>query len=190
MLVASVAAGCGTSDDVGDAAPTSTGPAAASSTTTESLTTAPSPTPTTRATTVTPQPTTTMQPTPAPPVFSNEMVRARGVSKENKGGQSNIRFVAESTDARELEQLAVACVAEFVKQTKAAFCYAYGTQADYDVTEPDWTPEFDESEYGGSRPCWVAYAGQALADTSASVIVAPDTVSYQVSGCPGGVQFN
>ncbi|GAB2935830.1 hypothetical protein GCM10027047_35650 [Rhodococcus aerolatus] len=138
---------------------------------------------------MTPQPTTTTQPTPAPPVFSTGMVRARGVSKENKGGQSNVRFVAESRDAQELEQLALACVAEFVKQTKAAFCYAYGTQADYDVTEPDWTPEFDESEYGGSRPCWVAYAGQALADSSPSVVVPPSPVGYEVSGCPGGVQF-
>lgn len=186
ICVAVVASGCGSSseEEVG-AAPTSTTTAVSSA----PAVTVPSTTTVAPTTTTPPAPTTTVQPAPPPLMFSAGMVQARGVSKENKGGQSNVRFVAGSTNADEIEQLALECVREFAKQTKAAFCYAYGTQADYDVTEADWTPEFDESEYGGSRPCWVAYAGQALADSSPSVGVPPDSVSYQVSECPGGVQF-
>lgn len=69
------------------------------------------------------------------------MVRALGVTKQNKGGQSNVRFVADSQDTGVIERLAIECVEHFTDETKAAFCYAYGTQADYDAKTPEWTPD-------------------------------------------------
>ena len=121
------------------------------------------------------------------------MVRAHGVTKQNKGGQSNIRFVANSTSARSVERMATECVRYFAKQTKAAYCYAYGTQADYDLKAPGWTPEFDESAFGGSRPCWVVQAGLSLNDVDRhdepSITAGPNDMSYVSSGCPGGVTF-
>lgn len=128
-----------------------------------------------------------------PARFTPSMVRAYGVTKQNKGGQSNVRFVANSTSARDIEQMSKECVKHFARQTKAAYCYAYGTQADYEITTPDWTPEFDQSIYGGSRPCWIAQAGQSLNDADRhdgpSVVAAADAVSYASSNCPGGVRF-
>ncbi|MDL9944592.1 hypothetical protein QSJ19_03125 [Gordonia sp. ABSL11-1] len=121
--------------------------------------------------------------------FNPAMVRAQGVTKEAKGGQSNVRFVAGSRDAKQIGQLALDCVRHFTKQTEAAYCYAYGTEADYAVKTPDWTPEFDETIYGGSRPCWVAQGGQSLNDHEPALMVESHKVLYDSSDCPGGVRF-
>ncbi len=121
------------------------------------------------------------------------MVRAQGITKANKGGQSNVRFVAGSRDAAVIEKLALECVDHFAQETKAAYCYAYGTQADYEVKTPDWTPAFDATIYGGSRPCWIVQAGQSLNDADRgddpSIVAGPVESAYTSVPCPGGVQF-
>lgn len=122
--------------------------------------------------------------------FKPSMVRAHGVSKQNKGGQSDVRFVAGSKDPAVIKRLAIECVEHFTQETEAAFCYAYGTQVDYDTKTPDWTPEFDKSAFGGSRPCWVAQAGQALNWDEPEIPVETDRLQYEVvNKCKGGVKF-
>lgn len=116
------------------------------------------------------------------------MVRARGVTKEKKGGQSNVRFVADSQDVKVIERLALECVKHFTRETKAAYCYAYGTQADYDVKTPEWTPDWDDGEYGEYRPCWVTQAGQSLIADKPNAMT-PNSTSYVLANCPGGVRF-
>lgn len=123
------------------------------------------------------------------PEFSVSMVRAEGVTKENKGGQSNVRFVANSQEASTIRKLALECVEHFTQKTKAAYCYAYGSQLDYDVKTPEWTPGWDEGIYGAYRPCWVTQAGQSLNDNEPAIMVEPAEVSYLTSDCPGGVTF-
>lgn len=122
--------------------------------------------------------------------FAPSMVRAHGVSKKNKGGQSDVRFVAGSTDPAVIKRLALECVEHFTQETKAAFCYAYGTQVDYDTKTPDWTPAFDKSGFGGSRPCWVAQAGQALNWDEPEIPVEADRWQYEAGKCKGGVKFD
>lgn len=121
--------------------------------------------------------------------FLPSMVRAKGVTKEAKGGQTNVRFVAESQDATKVEALTHECVRYFVRETRAAYCYGYGTQADYDKKEPNWTPEFDETVFGGSRPCWVVQAGQSLDGDRPETVAGPNPASYQIAQCPGDVKF-
>lgn len=94
--------------------------------------------------------------------FSHEMVRAAGVSKENRGGQSNVRFVADTSDPDELRYLTEQCVDHYLDKADGAFCYGYASQSDYDVRDPDWTPASDEEIWGGMRPCWSTYGGQAV----------------------------
>jgi|GEM_PF-5049766 len=94
--------------------------------------------------------------------FSEEMVRASGVTKQHKGGQSNIRFVAGTSDPDELRQLTDQCVDFYLTKTRAAYCYSYETQADFDQKDPSWTAESDQDIWGGARPCWSSYGGQPL----------------------------
>lgn len=119
------------------------------------------------------------------------MVRAHGVNKENKGGQSNVRFVGNVTDFEALKHLTLDCVKRFTRDTKAAFCYGYGTDVDYAVKSADWTPEADTSAFGGARPCWVVYAGQAIADTEPAIIgtLTADLYNDPSSPCKGGMRF-
>lgn len=122
--------------------------------------------------------------------FYPDMVKARGVSKQNKGGQSNVRFVAGTTNIKEIERLALECVEHFTEQTKAAYCYAYATQSDYDLKDPEWTPEFDASAYGGYRICWTLQAGQSLASDRPGIVATNTSITYDmVTHCPGGVKI-
>lgn len=121
--------------------------------------------------------------------FDKSMVRALGVSKENKGGQSDVRFVAGSDDLATLNKLTEQCVDHYLKETKAAYCYAYGSDKDYELKTFDWTPEFDTSVYGGSRPCWTHYAGQPLSGRDSRSSQVTSGVSYLAADCPGTVAF-
>lgn len=146
--------------------------------------TAASGTPQPAATTAAAAPTTV----PAANVFSESMVQAHGVTKDDKGGQSNVRFVAGTDDPARIQDLQRQCVQHYLQDTKAAYCYGYANDADYALTTVEWTPEFDESIYGGGRPCWIAYGGQPVAgppgtETTKSVL------EYRTLGCPGGVRF-
>ncbi|WP_348542352.1 PASTA domain-containing protein [Dietzia kunjamensis] len=98
----------------------------------------------------------------APVEFSEEMVRASGVTKQHKGGQSNVRFVAGTSDPDELRQLTDQCVDFYLNKTRAAYCYGYETQADFGQKDPSWTAESDRDIWGGARPCWSSYGGQPL----------------------------
>lgn len=109
--------------------------------------------------------------------FSDAMVRAYGVTKQHKGGQSNVRFVAGTSDPDELRRLTDQCVDFYLSKTRAAYCYGYETQADFDQKDPSWTVESDEDIWGGARPCWSAHGGQPLngPDSSIETIVQPKT---------------
>ncbi len=128
---------------------------------------------------------------PPPPSveFTDDMVRAHGVSKDEKGGQSNVRFVGNSDDPTVLAALTEQCIDHFLTETAAAYCYAYGSDADYDHKTFDWTPEFDESVYGGSRPCWVAYGGQPIAGRDSRTLDTKSGFEYVTADCPGTVAY-
>lgn len=123
--------------------------------------------------------------------FDDSMIRARGVSKEYKGGQANVRFVGNTHDVKVLQDLTMQCVKRFTKDLKAAFCFGYGSDTDYAVKSPDWAPEADASAFGGARPCWVVYAGQALADSEPAIIdtLPGDIYNSPDSPCKGGMTF-
>lgn len=110
-----------------------------------------------------------------PVEFSEEMVQASGVTKQHKGGQSNVRFVAGTSDPDELRQLTDQCVDFYLTKTRAAYCYGYETQADFDQKGPSWTAESDQDIWGGARPCWSSHGGQPLngPDSRDTTIVGP-----------------
>ncbi|PBC38121.1 hypothetical protein CJ178_29480 [Rhodococcus sp. ACPA4] len=126
---------------------------------------------------------------PAAARFDESMVRAIGISKENKGSQSNVRFVGGNDDLAVLKILTEQCVDHYLEQTKAAYCYAYGSDKDYELKTFDWTPEFDTTAYGGSRPCWTHYSGQPLAGRDSRTSSETSGISYVVADCPGSVAF-
>ncbi|MDI9979815.1 hypothetical protein [Rhodococcus sp. IEGM 1307] len=126
--------------------------------------------------------------TAAPLAFSEGMVRAHGVTKDDEGGQSNVRFVAGTDDPARIDDLQRQCVQHYLRDTKAAYCYGYANDADYALTTVEWTPEFDESPYGGGRPCWIIYGGQPVAGPPGTE-TAKSAIEYRTLGCPGGVGF-
>lgn len=117
------------------------------------------------------------------------MVRVQGITKDAKGGQSNVRFVAGTEDPAQIEDLQRQCVQHYLQDTKAAYCYGYANDADYALTTVEWAPEFDESIYGGGRPCWIAYGGQPVAGPPGTERT-KSALEYQTLGCPGGVRFS
>lgn len=125
---------------------------------------------------------------PAPLTFSESMVRAHGVSKEHKGGQSNVRYVAGTDDAEQVKALQKQCVQHYLEKSKAAYCYGYANAADYALTTIEWDAEFDESSYGGGRPCWIVYGGQPL-NGPPGTETGKDADEYTRIGCPGAVRF-
>lgn len=131
-------------------------------------------------------PTTADQPQPL--AFTESMVRAHGVTKDNKGGQSNVRFVAGTDDFAQIEELQRQCVQHYLDITQAAYCYAYATDTDYAVTTIEWTPDFDESIYGGARPCWIIYGGQPIAGPPGTTTT-KTALEYRNQQCPGGVRL-
>ncbi|MFD9663503.1 PASTA domain-containing protein [Rhodococcus sp. NPDC059968] len=137
--------------------------------------------------------TTTAIPTTTDPAprFSGSMVRARGVTREHLGGQSNVRFVAGTDDINQIKDLTEQCIDYFLKSTRAAYCYGYGNDADFEVKTPDWTPEFDSTAFGGSRPCWITFGGQPPAgpDSRKPTQVTEEYEYRGVLQCPGTVQF-
>ncbi|RYF48455.1 MAG: hypothetical protein EOO27_35455 [Comamonadaceae bacterium] len=134
---------------------------------------------------------TNTEPTASAPAlqFSETMVRAQGITKENKGGQSNIRFVAGTDSVEALGDLTEQCIDHFLEKTKAAYCYAYGSDVDYDHKTFDWTPEFDQSEYGGSRPCWIFYGGQPLSGPGDRGKKMTSGMEYLLANCPGTIAY-
>ena len=136
----------------------------------------------------TPAEVTTPTAEPAPLTFSESMVRAHGMTKDDEGRQSNVRFVAGIEDPHQVEELQRQCVQHYLHTTKAAYCYGYATEADYALTTVEWTPEFDESIYGGGRPCWIAHGGQPLAGPPGTETT-KSAHEYTTLGCPGGVRY-
>lgn len=110
------------------------------------------------------------------PQFSDDMVRAKGKTKRNNGGQANVRFVAGTSNPDELSYLTEQCIDHFLEEEDAAFCYGYKSDEDYDVKDEDWTPASDEDVWGGARPCWATYGGQPLSgrEWRLDVRVVPD----------------
>lgn len=125
---------------------------------------------------------------PGSPTFSESMVRAHGTSKDHKGGQSNVRFVAGTDDAEKVKALQKQCVQHYLEQTEAAYCYGYANDADYALTTIEWDAKFDESAYGGGRPCWIVYGGQPLSGPPATE-TSKEPSEYTRTGCPGTVRF-
>lgn len=123
------------------------------------------------------------------PRFDRSMVRTESVTKENKGGQTNIRFVADNVDYEDILALTDQCVDEYLSETTAAYCYGYANSADFDVTAFDWTPESDQDIYGTGRPCWVMYSGQPLTGVDGRTDTPAGATSY-IDQCPGGVEFS
>lgn len=141
--------------------------------------------------TPTPGPTAAPEPAapqPGPLIFSESMVRAHGVTKDNQGDQSNVRFVAGTDDPNRIDDLQRQCVQHYLETTKGAYCYGYATDADYALTTIEWTPEFDESIHGNGRPCWITYGSQPIAGPP-STETAKSALEYRTQGCPGGVRF-
>ncbi|MFI6432846.1 hypothetical protein [Rhodococcus oryzae] len=141
-----------------------------------------------QATPASPPPPTESTAAPAPLTFSESMVRAHGVSKEHKGGQSNVRYVAGTDDAEQVKTLQKQCVQHYLEKTKAAYCYGYANDADYALTTIEWDAEFDESAYGGGRPCWIVYGGQPL-NGPPGTETGKEAYEYTRIGCPGAVRF-
>ncbi|WP_413768987.1 hypothetical protein [Rhodococcus pyridinivorans] len=148
-------------------------------TATSSMQTTPSASPT-------PGPTTapeTAAPQPGPSTFTESMVRAHGVTKDEQGGQSNVRFVAGTEDPKRIEDLRRQCVQHYLGITTSAYCYGYANDVDYDLTTVVWTPEFDESIYGQGRPCWITYGGQPIAGPPGTETM-KTPLEYRTQGCP------
>ncbi|MDV7198952.1 hypothetical protein R4172_15480 [Rhodococcus kroppenstedtii] len=128
-------------------------------------------------------------PTPdAGATFDRSMVRTESVTKESKGGQSNVRFVADTVDYEEIVSLTDQCVKSYLAETAAAYCYGYANAADYEVTAFDWTPESDQDIYGTGRPCWIMYSGQPVAGADGRTDTPAIATSF-IDQCPGGVEF-
>lgn len=125
----------------------------------------------------------------AGPTFDRSMVRTESVTKEAKGGQSNIRFVADTVDYEDIVSLTDQCVKSYLADTSAAYCYGYANSADYDITAFDWTPESDQDIYGTGRPCWIMYSGQPVAGADGRTDTSAIATSY-IDQCPGGVEFS
>ncbi|AYA23513.1 hypothetical protein C6369_002530 [Rhodococcus rhodochrous] len=130
----------------------------------------------------------TMTEQPGPIAFTESMVRAHGVTKDDQGGQSNVRFVAGTEDPERIEDLRRQCVQHYLETTKSAYCYGYANDADYGLTTVEWTPDFDESIYGQGRPCWITYGGQPIAGPPGTETT-KSALEYRTQGCPGGVLF-
>ncbi|WP_144377038.1 hypothetical protein [Rhodococcus pyridinivorans] len=130
----------------------------------------------------------TMTEQPGPVAFTESMVRAHGVTKDDQGGQSNVRFVAGTEDPKRIEDLRHQCVQHYLETTKSAYCYGYANDADYDLTTVEWTPDFDESIYGQGRPCWITYGGQPIAGPPGTETT-KSALEYRTQRCPGGVRF-
>lgn len=120
--------------------------------------------------------------------FDEAMVRTESVTKENKGGQTNIRFVADTDSYDEIVSLTNECVDYYLDETEAAYCYGYGSQEDFDLTAFDWTPESDDEIFGTGRPCWVMYSGQPIAGPDSRTESPASATSY-IDRCSGGVEF-
>lgn len=120
--------------------------------------------------------------------FDSAMVRTESVTKENKGGQTNIRFVAGTDSYDDIVSLTNQCVDYYLDETEAAYCYGYGSQKDFDLTAFDWTPESDAEIFGAGRPCWVMYSGQPIAGPDSRTESPASATSY-IDQCPGSVEF-
>lgn len=120
--------------------------------------------------------------------FDSAMVRTESVTKENKGGQTNIRFVAGTDSYDDIVSLTNQCVDHYLAETEAAYCYGYGSQQDFDLTAFDWTRESDSDVFGSGRPCWVMYSGQPIAGPDSRTESPASATSY-IDQCPGGVKF-
>jgi hypothetical protein len=117
------------------------------------------------------------------------MVRAHGVTKTDNGGQSNIRFVGGTDSVDVLADLTEQCIDHYLEQTKAAYCYAYGSDIDYELKTFDWAPEFDESAFGGSRPCWVYHGGQPISGAQDRGVKMTSGIEYLLANCPGTIAY-
>jgi hypothetical protein len=118
------------------------------------------------------------------------MVRAYGVTEENRGGRSNVRFVAGTDDIGQIRSLTDQCIDYYLTKTQAAYCYGYGNLADFETKTPDWTPEADATVFGGSRPCWITFGGQPPAGPeSRSPVRVSEKYEYVSLLCPGTVRF-
>ncbi|WP_155290321.1 hypothetical protein [Rhodococcoides fascians] len=120
--------------------------------------------------------------------FDPAMVRTESVTKENKGGQTNIRFVANTNSYDDIVSLTNQCVDYYLDETVAAYCYGYGSQEDFDLTAFDWTPASDDEIFGSGRPCWVMYSGQPIAGPEGRTESPASATSY-IDQCPGNVEF-
>lgn len=120
--------------------------------------------------------------------FDSAMVRTESVTNEYKGGQTNIRFVADTDSYYDIASLTNQCADYYLDETEAAYCYGYGSQEDFDLTAFDWTPESDAEVFGGGRPCWVMYSGQPIAGPDSRTETPASARSY-IDQCPGSVEF-
>ncbi|MFF5224979.1 hypothetical protein [Dactylosporangium sp. NPDC000521] len=106
------------------------------------------------------------------------MVRKMSVTKKVKGGQANAAVVAGGTPAQLLDA-GKGCVDHFRKTYKAAYCYVFGSQADFATTT--WNdPE------GLADKCWIWYVGIPLAGGD-YMPMEMGGISYQQDRCPGKV---
>ena len=122
--------------------------------------------------------------------FSESMVRTYGVKEANRGGRSNVRFVAGTDEIDQIRDLTEQCIDYFLEKTRSAYCYGYGNAADFELKTPDWTPESDETVFGGSRPCWITFGGQPPAGPgSRKPVQVTERYDYRGLQCPGSVRF-
>lgn len=115
---------------------------------------------------------------PAGPRFGPDMVRKMLVTKKAKGGQANAVVVASGTPTQLLD-VGKGCVEHFRRTYKAAFCYVFGSQADFAVTT------WNEQE-GLVDKCWIWYVGIPLAGGD-YMPMEMGGISYQQDRCPGKV---
>jgi hypothetical protein len=98
------------------------------------------------------------------------------VTKQAKGGQANAAAVASGTSAPLLD-LGKGCVDYFRRAYKAAFCYMFGSQADFATTT--WN-----DQEGLADKCWIWYVGIPLAGGD-YMSIEMGGISYQQDRCPG-----
>lgn len=109
--------------------------------------------------------------------FDLSMVRDVVVNKESKGGQSNVTVVVEGVGLSGIEEIGLQCVEHYLRETKAAFCQVWGTQADYDA----------RSSIGKDIiACWVLSIGVPI-NGGDPIVTGSSEFSYRADGCPGGV---
>ncbi len=111
--------------------------------------------------------------------FDRSLVRATVTSKPELGGQIEVYFVKNATDA-DLFALARECVHDYRREYKSAACFAFRSDADFTHAR------IDRSSGGMENLCWRARYFRALVGGEGGE--EGNNLSYDGAGCPGGRQ--